>query len=58
MSTRFMVIFVMLAVGFTAFASAPREPRHIVVVDGVEHEAMLTPSGVILINRKTGKVLP
>jgi hypothetical protein len=53
-----MVIFVMLAVGFTAFAAAPREPRHVVMVNGVEHEAMLTPSGVILINRKTGEVLP
>jgi|LakMenEpi03Aug12_release.lakeMendotaPanAssembly.Ray.scaffolds.fasta_scaffold5905172_1 hypothetical protein len=58
MSTRFMVIFVMLAVGFTAFAAAPREPRHVVMVNGVEHEAMLTPEGVILINRKTGEVLP
>jgi len=27
-------------------------------VDGVAHEAMFTPSGVILINRKTGEVLP
>jgi hypothetical protein len=53
-----MVIFVMLAVGFTAFAAAPREPRHVVMVNGVEHEAMLTPEGVILINRKTGEVLP
>jgi hypothetical protein len=58
MSTRFTIIFVMLAVGFTAFASAPREPRHVVMVNGVEHEAMRTPSGVILINRKTGEVLP
>ena len=58
MSTRFMVIFVVLAVGFTAFAAAPREPRHVVLVNGVEHEAMFTPSGVILVNRKTGEVLP
>lgn len=58
MSTRFMVVFILLAVGFTAFAAAPREPRHVVLVNGVEHEALHTPSGVILINRKTGEVLP
>jgi hypothetical protein len=57
MSTRFMVVFIVLAVGFTAFAAAPREPRHVVLVDGVAHEAMFTPSGVILINQ-TGEVLP
>jgi len=58
MSTRFMVGFVLLTIGFTAFAAAPREPRHVVLVDGVEHEALITPSGVILVNRKTGEVLP
>jgi hypothetical protein len=58
MSTRFVIGFVLLAVGFTAFAAAPREPSNIVVVDGAEYEVLPTPNGVILINRKTGKVLP